>query len=127
MEAYRRLALAESPEAADAVEEDLRQAYGALPKQAERLVELARLRAAASSLGIRSINVHEQDVIFRTSRPDLLEQHLGDAPGTLRLVSAAQAQRRSRRPATARRSETARSTTSTTARPHSFSSPPRCS
>lgn len=90
LEAYRRLALAESPEAADAVEEDLRQAYGALPKQAERLVELARLRAAASSLGIRSINVHEQDVIFRTSRPDLLEQHLGDAPGTLRLVSAAQ-------------------------------------
>jgi transcription-repair coupling factor (superfamily II helicase) len=99
LEAYRRLALAESPEAADAVEEDLRQAYGALPKQAERLVELARLRAAASSLGIRSINVHEQDVIFRTTQPNLLEQHLGDAPGTLRLVSAAQPASAKQKPA----------------------------
>ncbi|MFI4855240.1 MAG: DEAD/DEAH box helicase [Phycisphaerales bacterium JB065] len=88
LEAYRRLATAETPEAADAVEEDLRQAYGELPKQADRLVELARVRAGAAAIGIRSITVHEQDVIFRTARPDQLEQVLADAPGTLRLISS---------------------------------------
>lgn len=88
LEAYRRLATAETTEAADAVEEDLRQAYGELPKQADRLVELARLRAGAAALGIRSITVHEQDVIFRTERPDLLDKAMHEAPGTLRLISA---------------------------------------
>jgi len=86
LEAYRRLAIAETPDAADAVEEDLRQAYGELPKQADRLVELARLRAGAAALGIRSITVREQDVIFRTERPDLLDRVMSDAPGSLRLI-----------------------------------------
>jgi transcription-repair coupling factor (superfamily II helicase) len=88
LEAYRRLATAESPEAAGRVEQDLRQAYGELPKQAERLVELARLRAAAASEGIRSITLREQDVIFRTTRPGRLEELMADAPGSLRLISS---------------------------------------
>jgi len=88
LEAYRRLATADTPEAADAVEEDLRQAYGELPKPADRLVELARLRAGAAALGVRSITVHEQDVIFRTLDPARLERAMADAPGTMRLISA---------------------------------------
>ncbi|MFU8828023.1 MAG: transcription-repair coupling factor [Phycisphaerales bacterium] len=93
LEAYRRLATADSLPAVDAIEQDLRQAYGDLPKQADRLVELARLRAAASALGIRAITVREQDVVFRTMQPSLLERAMHDAPGTLRLITGAGAER----------------------------------
>ncbi|MBL0926430.1 MAG: transcription-repair coupling factor [Phycisphaerales bacterium] len=65
LEAYRRIVSAATPEQLAAVVADLSQAYGQPPKPAQRLLELAELRIGAHARGVRSIAVHEQDVILR--------------------------------------------------------------
>jgi transcription-repair coupling factor (superfamily II helicase) len=71
MEAYRRLAVAQTPEELEKIETELGQAYGpALPAATLRLLELAALRIAASALVIRAISVRGQDVILRAKPKD---------------------------------------------------------
>ncbi len=86
MDAYRRISIANDRDALARVEHDLTSAYGQLPGAAVRLIELAEIRIGANALSIVSITRHERDIIFRTKRPDLLEEHLGPARGTLRKV-----------------------------------------
>ncbi|MBX3385803.1 MAG: transcription-repair coupling factor [Phycisphaeraceae bacterium] len=71
MEAYRRLAVAQSVEELRKVEGELRQAYGEYPAGGgvDRLLQLAELRAAASELQVRSISLRERDVLLRV-RPE---------------------------------------------------------
>jgi transcription-repair coupling factor (superfamily II helicase) len=79
MAAYRRIATAQSPAEIDQITTELRQAYGSdLPATTQRLLGLARLRAIASQLKVRSIAVRGQDVLLR-ARPD-------DASGTAQLL-----------------------------------------
>ncbi|MCC6321992.1 MAG: transcription-repair coupling factor [Phycisphaerales bacterium] len=68
MEAYRRIATAQSPSELDRIENEIKQAYGAdLPASTQRLLAMAELRALASALRVRSIAVRGQDVVLRAA------------------------------------------------------------
>ena len=70
MEAYRRIAIAQTAGELEKLETELKQAYGEpLPPATLRLMELAELRVAASTLNVRSISVRGQDVLIR-ARPE---------------------------------------------------------
>jgi transcription-repair coupling factor (superfamily II helicase) len=86
LEAYRRLATADSLERLARVEADLTSAYGSPPQPVQRLIELASVRIAASRLGVRAISVRERDVIFRTRDPGAIEQLLVDKNATVRTL-----------------------------------------
>lgn len=89
MDAYRRISTATDAEAIAKVERDLVSAYGDLPRAAKMLLQLAEIRIGATLMEIVSIRRHEQDIIFRTRRPDLLEQRMRGVHGTLRPVGTA--------------------------------------
>jgi transcription-repair coupling factor (superfamily II helicase) len=86
MDAYRRISVANDYDELEKVQHDIESAYGELPSAGRVLVELAELRISALKLDIVSIRRHERDVIFRTKRPELLEDCMSGARGTLRLV-----------------------------------------
>ncbi|MFG0260063.1 MAG: transcription-repair coupling factor [Phycisphaerales bacterium JB041] len=81
LEAYRRLATAASAEQLDAVREDLVEAYGPVPTQAERLLDLASLRIAAAAIGVSTITVRDRDVVFRCARPEQVVARMREARG----------------------------------------------
>ncbi len=87
LEAYRRLAIADSVEKLGEVETDLREAYGELPKLVRRLLDLAEIRVLAAILSVRSIVIDEQDVVFVTSDAKRLARRLEGGSGTVRIVS----------------------------------------
>lgn len=71
MEAYRRIAIAQTPAELERIESEIAQAYGqSRPPATERLLELAQLRVAASLLKIRSIAIREKDVLIRALPED---------------------------------------------------------
>ena len=86
MEAYRRIGQADSLENLERTSADLASAYGEPPTQVQLLVDLAELRLGAALMGIRSILVREEDVVFRTLAPRLFEQAMDGVQGTVRLV-----------------------------------------
>jgi transcription-repair coupling factor (superfamily II helicase) len=86
MDAYRRVSQANDHEALEKIRGDLISAYGDLPQRTEILFDLAEIRISATQLGVRFITRHEDDIIFRTSRPGDLEDHMRGAKGTLRMV-----------------------------------------
>ena len=86
MEAYRRLALAGTPEEIQGFEKELTEAYGPPPPPARRLLDLAELRTAASRLEIRSVAVREKDVVFRTRDAGAVAERMGSARGTVRVL-----------------------------------------
>ncbi|MCA9280603.1 MAG: transcription-repair coupling factor [Phycisphaeraceae bacterium] len=86
LEAYRRVATARTPEELAAVGEALRQAYGEMPRATATLIELAQLRLAAYALRVRSISVHEQDVVIRAEEPSMIESALKGANGSVRTL-----------------------------------------
>jgi len=86
MEAYRRIGQADSLEHLEQTSRDLSSAYGDPPDQVRQLLGLAEVRLAAALMGIRAILIHEQDVIFRTVAPRLLEESMAGVKGTVRLV-----------------------------------------
>ena len=88
MEAYRRIGQADSLESLGRTAADLSSAYGEPPRQVQLLLDLAELRLAASVMGIRSILVRDEDVIFRTLAPKVLEQAMHGATGTVRAVGS---------------------------------------
>ncbi|MEM7622605.1 MAG: transcription-repair coupling factor [Planctomycetota bacterium] len=92
LEAYRRLATAVNDPQLDALEHDLSTAYGSPPKQVGRLVDLARIRSRAASLGVRAIASRGEDIVFACPDPDPVREALGSGPGTVRTVDARLAQ-----------------------------------
>src|SRR5690606_15279386 len=50
------------------------------------LIELAHVRISAAMLGVRSITIHEQDVIFRTPEPNNIVLALKGAKGSVRVL-----------------------------------------
>ncbi len=88
MEAYRRIGQADSLESLGRTAADLSSAYGEPPRQVQLLLDLAELRLAASVMGIRSIVVRDEDVIFRTVAPKVLEQAMHGVTGTVRAVGS---------------------------------------
>lgn len=57
LEAYRNLAEVTSEAQVTAIREEWLDRYGPIPPQAERLLEVARLRAECARLGLREVNV----------------------------------------------------------------------
>ncbi len=86
LDAYRRISQATSYEELEQVQRDLESAYGSPPTGVQHLLELSEIRIAAAELGVVSLTRHDDDLIFRTRHPRKLEQAMGDAKGTLRLV-----------------------------------------
>ncbi|MFN3168450.1 MAG: transcription-repair coupling factor [Phycisphaeraceae bacterium] len=64
MEAYRRLTRVETLDDLDAVVEDLTQAYGEPPEQAQRFIDLAELRIGAALHGVERLQLEGPDLIF---------------------------------------------------------------
>ncbi|TVQ30291.1 MAG: transcription-repair coupling factor [Phycisphaeraceae bacterium] len=87
MEAYRRLTLATTPAELEAVERDLKQAYGEPPKAAQRLLGLSALRIGAMALGVRAVVVQERDVIIRCEAPGPVVAALEGVQGTVRALA----------------------------------------
>jgi len=86
MEAYRRVGQADDLDAVDAARRDMTQAYGEPPDAAERLFQLAEIRLALTRLGVQSLLLEEQDLVFTTPDSAALDKRLDDAPGSVRLV-----------------------------------------
>ncbi|MDQ7014576.1 MAG: transcription-repair coupling factor, partial [Planctomycetota bacterium] len=83
LEAYRRLATAANAEQLGAVRQDLVEAYGPIPPQAERLLDLAALRISAAALGVNTLTVRDRDVVFRCADPQLIVEQLRSAQGVV--------------------------------------------
>jgi transcription-repair coupling factor (superfamily II helicase) len=79
LEAYRRIASAQSQEELAKVRADMVDAYGEPPRAVERLLDLASLRLALAGLGVRAISIRERDVVFRTPTPHALASALQSA------------------------------------------------
>jgi transcription-repair coupling factor (superfamily II helicase) len=87
LEAYRRLATAKSFDELAACEKALTEAYGTMPQPAQRLVELAAIRIGAHLMGVRSMNLHEQDIVIRCESPARVVQVLEGVKGTVRPIA----------------------------------------
>ena len=81
MEAYRRLTRVDTLEDLDAVVQDLADAYGKPPEQAQRFIDLAELRIGAALLGVERLQLEGPDLIFTTGA-------LGDSAKKLESVFA---------------------------------------
>ena len=65
LDLYRRLGVAQSAASIRAIAEEMRDRFGALPAAAERLLEVAQLRADASDAGLASILRDEGHLVIR--------------------------------------------------------------
>lgn len=90
MEAYRRVTRVETLDDLDAVIEDLTDAYGKPPEQAQRFIDLAELRIAAAQLGINRLQLEAPDLIFTIGSLKDAAKKLGDiftsAPGRVTVL-----------------------------------------
>ena len=85
MEVYKRLAGARTVEDAQVLRDDLRDAFGPLPKDVETLLELAEIRVLAQPWGIRSIVLDSPDVIFAIDDLGKTQALFASGPGSPRL------------------------------------------
>ena len=71
LELYRRLARVEAPGEIQAVREELRDRFGPLPEEAERLLLVSELRALGAGLGLETVRVagDEARLTFRRDAP----------------------------------------------------------
>jgi transcription-repair coupling factor (superfamily II helicase) len=88
LDAYRRIASARTHAELATTRADLTDAYSAPPEPTERLFDLAEVRLAAFALGVRSIAVHERDVVIRCADPARVEAVFAGVQGTVRTLSA---------------------------------------
>jgi transcription-repair coupling factor (superfamily II helicase) len=96
IEAYRRIAAARSDEDLGKVRDDLISAYGEPPKAVERLLDLAGLRAGVAALGVRTLTIRGQDVVFLCPDPAPVVAALEEAKGSVRAIDADLAQTNAR-------------------------------
>lgn len=87
LEAYRRVALAESVEALERVARDLESAYGSLPAPTRTLVDLAEIRLLALAVGVRSVVRRDHDIVMTSERPDALHRAFTGVRGSVRVVA----------------------------------------
>jgi len=86
MDAYRRLSRAATLEELQTVVQDLTDAYGEPPAQAQILLDLTELRIAATLAGADAIKLDGPDVIFRTQKPTKLVPVLEGALGRVSVI-----------------------------------------
>lgn len=86
MEAYRRISQARSVPELDKIRLDLTDAYGQPPNTTDTLLHLAEIRIKAALMNIKSISLHEQDIIFKSTDPAPLAAAFETAPGSVRVL-----------------------------------------
>ncbi len=90
MEAYRRLTRVDTLEDLDAVVEDLTDAYGKPPEQAQRFIDLAELRIGAALHGVDRLQLEGPDLIFTLGvlrdAAKQLAAAFADAPGRVTVL-----------------------------------------
>lgn len=86
MESYRRLSRASSLDELTAVVKDMTDAYGNPPDAAQRLIDLTEIRIAASTLEVDALKLDGPDLIFRTNKPQKLDEILSSAPGRASII-----------------------------------------
>jgi transcription-repair coupling factor (superfamily II helicase) len=86
MDVYRRLTRCSSLDMLHALEQDVTDAFGKLPRQAIVLFALTELRLLAGLYGIESIIRKEPDVVLTVRDATKAQHALYGAPGTLRVI-----------------------------------------
>jgi len=86
MDVYRRLTRCTSLEMLELLEQDLRDAFGELPRPMMVLTALTELRLLAGLFGIESIIKKEPDVVLTVRDAARAQAALTGAPGTLRVI-----------------------------------------
>ncbi len=84
IEVYRRIVGCRTEEELTQLEKDLVDAFGEIPSEVERLLQVAEIRVYARQVGIVSITLRSPDIIFAVERPVAVEPLFADAPGTVR-------------------------------------------
>jgi transcription-repair coupling factor (superfamily II helicase) len=88
MDAYRRITRCESVEMARALQDDLKDAYGELPRQAVLLFALTEVRLLAGHYGIDSIVKQAPDIVLKVRDAAKAQFAMTGAPGRLTVVDA---------------------------------------
>lgn len=96
IEAYRRLATSSTQQQIDQVVEDLTSAYSEPPELVRRLVLRARVRAACQGHFVRAVSQRGDNVVFLTSSPDRIADHLSNAPVEISVLEGDLAQTNAR-------------------------------
>ena len=86
MDVYRRLTRCSSLEMLHALEEDVKDAFGELPRQAIILFALTELRLLSGIFGIESLIRKDPDVVLKVVDAKKAQHGLHGAPGTLRVI-----------------------------------------
>lgn len=69
MDAYRKIAVAKFDEDLKQIADELTDLYGPIPEQVNTLLELAKIRIAASKYDIKSITISGQNLVFSFTKP----------------------------------------------------------
>ncbi len=85
IEVYRRIVGCRTEADLTQLESDLVDAFGRIPKEVQRLLEVAQIRVHGRRFGIRSISLQPPDVIFRVENLQSAEPLFTDAPGSVRM------------------------------------------
>jgi len=84
MEVYRRLATATCQADLKQLQEDLRDIFGAIPRQLQTTLDLTELKVLAGRWGIKSIILQDSDVVFALADLQRAQDLFVDAPGSVR-------------------------------------------
>ena len=88
IEIYRRIVSCRSQADLTQLERDLTDAFGPIPEEVGRLLELAEIRVRARRFGVVSISLRPPDVIFTIDDLPAAEPLFVDAPGSVRIPDA---------------------------------------
>jgi transcription-repair coupling factor (superfamily II helicase) len=86
MDIYRRLTRCNSVEMLEALERDVKDAFGEMPRQAVLLTALTEVRLLAQHFGISSVIKKDPDVVLTVADAARAQVALAGAPGTLRVI-----------------------------------------
>ena len=85
IEVYRRIVQCRTIEDLAQLRDDLEDAFGPVPEQASRLLELAEIRVLAGAFGIVLISRRPPDLVFSIDSLAAVDSLFADAPGSVRI------------------------------------------
>jgi len=88
IEVYRRIVSCRTSVDLTQLERDLIDAFGPMPREVQRLLEVAEIRVLARQFGINSISLRPPDVIFSVDQVSTVKAVFDEAPGSVRMPDA---------------------------------------
>jgi len=88
IEIYRRIAACQTEADLDQLEKDLIDTFGPIPKEVERLLNVAEVRVGARRFGILSISLQPPDVIFTIKHLPTADVLFTNTPGSVRMADS---------------------------------------